>query len=47
MLDGIFESMNMSLSKLWEKAQDREGCYAEVHGLQRVGCNLVTEPQQQ
>ena len=32
-LDGIIDSMNMSLSKLWEIVKDREGSHAAVHGF--------------
>ena len=34
-LNVITDSMDMSLSKLWERVKDREVWYAAVHGVSK------------
>ena len=42
-LDGITDATDMNLGKLREMLKDREAWHAEVHGVQRVGHDWVTE----
>ena len=43
-LDGITNTMDMNLGKLWEILRDRKACHAVVHG---VAHDWATEQKQE
>ena len=39
-LDGIIDTMNMALGKLWEVMKDREAWHAAIHGVAKSQTQL-------
>jgi len=46
-LDNIIDLIDMNLSKLGEIVKDREAWCAAVHGVSKIGHDLMTKQQQQ
>ena len=38
-LDGVTDSMDVSLGELWELVMGREALHAAIHGVTKVGHN--------
>ena len=34
-VDGITESVDVNLGKLWKRVKDREACFATVYGVKK------------
>ena len=45
-MDGIIDSVDMSLSKLQEMVKEKEAWYTAVHGVTKSWSQLMTEKQQ-
>ena len=45
-MNAITDSMDMNLGELWQMVKDREAWCVAVQGVSKVGCDLVTEQQQ-
>ena len=43
-LDGVIDSMDMSLSQLWEIVKDRKAWHVAVHGVAEL--DILTKKQQ-